>query len=135
MRWKPQFSVLFLLVLVTTAACCFAYARQQFRPELYVEAPVIDAGTVQPGKIHQATFVIANRGGREIELQPGREPCCCGFASRQEVLLLPGNQVEMVVEWCFPANCRGAEEELKYIVRSDHPLTPELELTVVSRVP
>jgi hypothetical protein len=100
-------------------------------PQLVVEQPVVDVGSVSRGEKVHAEFVVENRGTADLEIRDVRPSCGCTVASFDQKIP-PGGKGK-VVAGIDTSDFQGAISKTVTVLSND-PKNPQLELTVKVKV-
>lgn len=108
--------------------CAALSAAVAAAPDISVDSPEYNAGTILTGSSIQHTFVLSNRGTSTLEISPSIGVSCgCTATDLEKTTLAPGESVEL--DTVVATSGIGTYSKRIY-VQSNDPDTPQLTLYV-----
>lgn len=114
------------------AAWCALAAPALAGPRLSPEHRSHDFGTVLQGKIVEHRFPFTNTGDADLVIEEVSTPCGCTAVLADQTVVAPG--ASSAIEATYDSAARSGVVERVITVRSNDPVEPELELTLVATV-
>ncbi len=103
-------------------------------PMLYIAERFVDVGDVREGKVAEATYVIENRGTRDLVIESVQASCGCTTVklTEEEKVIKPGSNRKLVAR--FDSTGRLGRQRKTIVVKSNDPLEPQVNLTLLANV-
>lgn len=121
--------ILTLTVLILTFSMTAAAATS---PELAIDRPVFDFGTIPQGKKVEHAFILYNRGGAPLTIRNTRTSCGCTVANVSSSIIQPGKSAE--IKAAFDSSNFFGNVAKTVSVDTNDPKSPVLTLTLKGTV-
>ncbi|MCL6613531.1 MAG: DUF1573 domain-containing protein [Firmicutes bacterium] len=124
---KPTRARFFALSLLLAASTASAGG-----PELSIDPPALDWGTISPGERIERRFSLTNTGQKELVIEEVSTSCRCLSASLSKEIIPPGGAAELVVSF-DPTGWSGGFTGF-VVLRTNDPLRPVRRIEVKGRI-
>lgn len=143
MKLKLIYLILFIVAVIGLIAYGYFRAvpgvenQSVDRPEIIIIPASFDFGDVAYGDLAEYTFKVKNLGKKTLEINKIATSCGCTTAEVEKEILNPGEETNLFVKYntglMSGAHAKGEQERIIYI-KSNDPLTPQIEATIKAYV-
>lgn len=118
----------YLPLLLILGLALFLVACEAKDPQAVVDKADFDFGTVEQNTDVNHTYIITNKGDKDLEIKRTRTTCGCTVAQPSKKLVKKGETVEIQVT--FSAGARKGAQNKKITVFTNDPKNERLTLTI-----
>lgn len=101
-------------------------------PKAICQNPVFNFGLMDPLNVGEHVFEIENKGAAPLEISGGGSSCKCTLSDLESAVIAPGDSFAVKLTWNSGHASRQFQQSA--IVRTNDPISPEIELAVVGQV-
>ncbi len=143
MKQKSLFFTFFILLFVGLAIYGYFNAipgvedQTEGLPKIEVRPESFDFGEIEYGEIVRYTFKVKNLGDEVLEIKRVATSCGCTTAEVTKDRIAPGEEADLNVAYDTGAmsgpHGKGEQERIIY-VKSNDPISPQVEVTITAYV-